>query len=145
MPDGGELHLRTDSRSIARARRHVGQMLAENGAPDELVGDAQLVVSELVTNAIIHAHPPVALDVALTPDGVRIAVTDHHPGALPELIEPASSSTDGRGMLIVERLSSRWGVSPSDDCKVVWAELTTRADHSLPIDPSPTDDAGGTG
>ncbi|MFH8593019.1 ATP-binding protein [Streptomyces rimosus] len=77
----------------------------------ELVDDARLLVSELVTNVHLHTDTAVVrLDVAVHPASVRVAVWDDAPGSrllsLPALPDDGS----GRGLLLVEALASRWGV-----------------------------------
>ncbi|WP_050515516.1 ATP-binding protein [Streptomyces rimosus] len=77
----------------------------------ELVADARLLVSELVTNVHLHTDTAVVrLDVAVHLTSVRVTVWDDAPGSrllsLPALVDGGS----GRGLLLVEALASRWGV-----------------------------------
>ena len=84
---------------------------------------ATLVVSELVTNAMVHAGTD--LEVSLTRCGprLRVAVKDHSSG-LPHLQDPGSSAVAGRGMVLVDALCESWGALPAvDGGKVVWAVL----------------------
>jgi anti-sigma regulatory factor (Ser/Thr protein kinase) len=89
---------------------------------DGLVADAQLLVSELVSNALMHAATEVTLTLDLDQERLRIEVEDG--GAdLPPLGAVVPEAASGRGLLIVDRVASRWGTMPAPDGKVVWAEL----------------------
>lgn len=91
-------------------------------AMDELAGDAAMVVSELVTNAIRAGASTIRLDVGRIGRLFRITVIDDANG-MPSLSEPDPSAVAGRGLRIVDSLSARWGVEPSDGRKRVWADL----------------------
>jgi hypothetical protein len=87
--------------------------------------DVLLVVSELVTNACLHAEGPDALTVSLSNKVLRIEVTDHG-GGQPEPRTPhRAGRPGGHGMFIVQRLCLDWGVvrTPGVAGKTVWAEL----------------------
>ncbi|MFF8387412.1 ATP-binding protein [Streptomyces kanasensis] len=85
---------------------------------------AQLVVSELVTNAIRHGRGEVGLTVAAGADGLRIEVSDDNPA--PARLRPADEADEcGRGLLLVDALATTWGVSPDGH--------TTRAVLPLPF------------
>jgi hypothetical protein len=102
------------------ARRAVGDALRLLGH-DELVDDASLVVSELVANAVIHARTELDLSVEESGTGVRVAVSDGSP-LQPHWTPAAATATSGRGLILVQRLCSNWGVTPhGDDGKTVWA------------------------
>lgn len=104
------------------ARRFVADALRQWGHSDVLVNDAQLVVSELATNAVIHAHSPFSVLVRGEDAGVRLSVADQSP-AKPELRNPSEDQPSGRGLHVVSALTSRWGVDTLDDGKSVWAHL----------------------
>jgi anti-sigma regulatory factor (Ser/Thr protein kinase) len=83
---------------------------------------AQVLVSELVTNAVLHAEPPIELGIDLRGGRVRITVVDGSP-TIPEPQDPDQSATSGRGLLLVDALSASWGWQLADRGKCVWFEL----------------------
>jgi len=90
------------------------------------IPDACLVVSELVTNAMIHAGTDIDLTLAEHRRSVRIAVRDHSQDLPVE--QHGRSDEDGRGLGIVAELSSAWGMLPhAGGGKVVWAVLAAAA------------------
>lgn len=113
-----ELSPHLDSSSAARA---VTLDWAE-GRDEELVFALELVVSELVTNAVRHGAGPITLFLADTVGGIRVRVQDRG-RRLPEARHPDPRSPGGRGLRVVEQLSSEWGVERSRDGrgKTVWA------------------------
>ncbi len=108
--------------SPARARRFLLDAL--DGYPDQLVERAQLLLSELVTNAVVHGEPPVVVNVVIGPSTLRIEVADHGDEA-PELRESSMADSHGRGLTIVARLSDHWGIEWRGKGKAVWFGLTT--------------------
>ncbi|MEU6212755.1 ATP-binding protein [Streptomyces sp. NPDC047023] len=112
----------------ARARQDVTLCLRTWGL-DALVDDAQLVVAELVTNAIRHTHTRrIGVSVTRLPDHVRIVVTDTSrtlPTPAPAAV--AADAEAGRGLQLIDRLTTRWGSKLFRTGKQVWAELTTKA------------------
>lgn len=108
------------------ARRWVAELCEEIGRP-ELVECAQLGVSELVTNALLHGEPPISVRVRGTREHPRVEVRDSSVEApiLPSqpLDRPETDElllTFGRGLTIVARCSDAWGAEIEDDGKVVW-------------------------
>ena len=98
--------------SASIARMQLKQWLVELGQPIDVIEDSRLVVSELVGNAVRHARPLadgtviVAWNQADT--GLDIAVTDGGAPTEPHAVDAASSDLAGRGLTIVQELSSRW-------------------------------------
>jgi CheY-like chemotaxis protein/anti-sigma regulatory factor (Ser/Thr protein kinase) len=92
-----------------------------------LVADVELLVSELVTNAIVHASSAPQLEVRLSTRTIRVSVHDADP-ALPELRVPDSNRPGGRGLHLLNTLASRWGTDPSEAGKVVWFEIDRHQD-----------------
>jgi len=128
--DGGE---RTSSLSSAHATivlpaaratpRHARQFLADLLDPDRFrCEEALLCLSELVTNAVLHAQTEVTVRVAIDGRHVRVDVDDTDPN-LPVPRHAAADAVSGRGLDLVARLSSRWGVDGRRDGKTVWFEL----------------------
>jgi anti-sigma regulatory factor (Ser/Thr protein kinase) len=109
--------------AVSAARRFVREALTSWGESD-LVGDGELIVSELATNAVIHGRSPFRTSVVRTANAVRIAVEDAGLG-LPKSRSASADALSGRGVAIVEELSHRWGCDPLDDGKVFWVELVT--------------------
>jgi anti-sigma regulatory factor (Ser/Thr protein kinase) len=107
--------------SVAQARRLVERQLDDWGQ-SELSDDARLVVSELLTNAALHAKPPIKLRLARLPLGVRLEVSDGSP-ELPLKVHAGNDVMTGRGWSLVEALCDSWGVQSAGKGKVVWATL----------------------
>lgn len=89
--------------------------------------DVQTVVSELVTNAVRAQCSHLALMLEGHRDYLRIAATDDAPGT-PVQQTPAPDQSHGRGLRVVDALSSRWGVDVSEGDKTVWADISISPD-----------------
>jgi hypothetical protein len=96
------------------------------GDLDVLAGDAAIVVSELVTNAIRAGAATIRLEVGRSGDAFRIAVADDAAG-VPILAEADPTAEGGRGLHIVNALSTQWGVEPGEWGKRVWADVALSA------------------
>jgi len=97
-----------------------------SGIGDEALDRVTLCVSELVTNALDHAAPPYELRVGQTPDRLRVEVADASTGRPTlESIPSPSTSSRGRGMLIVSQAATTWGVILGRHGKTVWAEIAS--------------------
>jgi anti-sigma regulatory factor (Ser/Thr protein kinase) len=117
-----QITLRGEPGSVPRARRFVEQVLTEWGL-DDLVWTGTLLVSELTTNACLHARTPLAVTLErLGETRVRLGVSDGS-AAAPQVRNYAEHSTTGRGMRLVSSLSAQWGVELHPGGKSVWAEL----------------------
>jgi anti-sigma regulatory factor (Ser/Thr protein kinase) len=92
-----------------------------------LVDDAELITSELVTNAIAHAGGVVELRLAALPNSIRISVLDHDMNAIPHMAVERGLQVGGRGLSIVAQVASDWGYELTPDGKEVWAELPVSA------------------
>lgn len=112
------------SPSAAADARHFASATAREWGLADLVDTIELLVSELVTNAVCHAGSHGELRLAELDDGVHVGVTDASTDspAVP-LVDPTVAS--GRGLLLVRELSDAWGIDRRDDGKVVWFELTS--------------------
>ena len=109
--------------SVPASRRFVTRQLADWGL-DDLVEEAELLVSELVTNALNHAGTPVKLAIDVD-SRLTVCVTDERPDVLPvplgAMVDPAAEG--GRGLTLVALLSADWGVRRHPDSKTVWFSL----------------------
>lgn len=113
--------------SARLARMHVAVVLRQFLVTQEIVDDAQMVVSELVGNALRHARPlppgtiNVGLDVADV--SVRVFVVDGGSATLPTLLSPPPLSLGGRGLSIVRTLTRQWGVQETRKGNTVFGVL----------------------
>lgn len=104
-----------------QARRFVDETLRRWRCAEALE-TIELLVSELVTNAVLHAESPAEVAVVLHPERIRIEVTDGST-ALPQRREAAPVDPTGRGLALVEELATAWGVEVRDEGKTVWFEV----------------------
>lgn len=107
--------------SVAAARGLIRRTLADCGR-DELGESAELAVSEVVTNALVHAGTPVEVAVSVHDAGLRVEVSDGSPH-LPSPRRYTALAGTGRGLRMLESLVDQWGVEPRDGGKTVWFEL----------------------
>lgn len=113
--------LAAEPQSAGKARKLVLDELHRCG--QEALSDiAELLTSELVTNALIHAHSQVTIEIRAEAGRVRISVADT--ASSPATPRPGSlDATTGRGLALVEALAADWGQTPTPDGKIVWFEL----------------------
>jgi anti-sigma regulatory factor (Ser/Thr protein kinase) len=125
--DGGGAKLRrtlgrSDLRAVPEARRALRELLDEWGPP-ERSQTAELLTSELVTNALVHTDHDAVLTATVGPKRLRVEVRDFV-GRRPRLRVPvADDGTNGRGLVLVQSLADAWGVRALGVGKVVWFEL----------------------
>ena len=105
--------------SVGEARRFTVETLRRWGF-EELTSTAALLVTELVTNAILHARTVVQVALERRGDSVRLAVRDGSP-VRPALRDHGLDATTGRGLALVSLLAESWGVDSDGKGKVVWA------------------------
>jgi anti-sigma regulatory factor (Ser/Thr protein kinase) len=105
-----------------RAARHFALDTLRAWDDDELLDDAAVIVTELATNAVLHARSGFTVGVSRSPQAVRIAVHDASPKR-PEPRDASLVATSGRGLGIVATLANQWDVESIDAGKTVWAEL----------------------
>ncbi|MDO0927214.1 ATP-binding protein [Streptomyces sp. TG1A-8] len=127
-----QLDVRPDPAEVGRARRWVRSRLAGlgTGADESLTETVVLLVSELVTNAVVHTGRPAVLRLSLpgaaaqgaAPPAVRLEVADS--SSRPPAPRCAGrDATGGRGLALVACLADRWGWSPDGVGKSIWCEL----------------------
>jgi anti-sigma regulatory factor (Ser/Thr protein kinase) len=106
--------------SVARSRQFVRSALGH--CPADTVDTAELLTSELATNAILHGRT--GFDIVVSEGGrtVHVGVSDLN-GRMPVLLSPGESDVHGRGLLIVDRLSERWGTRNDRPGKTVWFDI----------------------
>jgi anti-sigma regulatory factor (Ser/Thr protein kinase) len=89
---------------------------------DDVADSAQIIASELATNAVVHARSPFRLSIARRPDAIEIAVRDA--STAPAELRPIDAGrVGGRGLVLIAELSKSWGTHDETDGKTVWAEL----------------------
>lgn len=121
-PDQQSVRLPAEIASARAARGFVRDVLEQWDVQDVL-DDALIVVSEMVTNAVTHAASECELRVSASPSTVRIEVADSGAGT-PEPLPPSDTRSGGRGMHLIDALTAAWGVEPqAEGGKTVWAEL----------------------
>lgn len=120
------IELDGDADAPARGRHAVTEVLAGWGCPESAREDLLLVVSELVTNAVVHGAEPIVVTVVRVAERVRVEVTDGASDSSPHNSRAAPDAENGRGLSVVTRLAVAWGwrATPGRG-KTVWAELPT--------------------
>jgi len=129
MPDmDGELTLRFAGGPDAPARARYA-LLALNGALADVRDTVRLLVTELVSNSVLHAgadnESTIKLRVVARPAGARVEVEDRGPGFEPVPIAPDLERGGGFGLFLVDKLADRWGVEPERPSRV-WFEVDRR-------------------
>jgi anti-sigma regulatory factor (Ser/Thr protein kinase) len=124
------IKLESALQSPRRARRALRLFLGDRDVSETAREAVVLVVSELVTNAVVYGCQPIELYADVWADVVRVEVTDGGPHLGPvessSYADPAAET--GRGLAIVDAVVERWGVTKHpDDGKAVWAEISTDA------------------
>jgi anti-sigma regulatory factor (Ser/Thr protein kinase) len=127
--------------AVMHARRFTARTL--RGWKVEEAADAVLlVVSELVTNALVHTQGPVHVDLMLRADRVRVCVSDTSPRAPAKPVIVDWESTGGRGLVLVEAMSESFGSVPVAGGKQVWSEIVVPRREPAPADAGPREERG---
>ncbi len=133
--DLGTVTLPAEPSSVPHARRFVRDALA--GQHADVVDRAEACISELVTNAVLHARTEIRVSVEHLGDIVRLDVRDRSTAMPRRLVHTVRSAT-GRGMEMVGLLARSWGVDLLEgDAKSVWCELGVEHDAGPFADPDP--------
>lgn len=117
-----KLVLQRSEECVRHARRAVAE--ACRGLARDVVEIAQLLTSELVTNALQHGGGDIAVEVARSDKTLRVSVDDESTNQ-PRRTSAGVDEIRGRGLMLVEALSSRWGILTRPNGKRVWFELKT--------------------
>jgi anti-sigma regulatory factor (Ser/Thr protein kinase) len=116
------ISLPRDFSSPAEARRLMRRFAADNEVDD--LSMVLLVVSELVTNAVVHGAEPIEMCASVEDGTLRIEVSDSDPDT--SIVVPPIQAPDqvgGRGLSIIGSVTRQWGAVANGTGKVVWAEL----------------------
>lgn len=113
----------------------IRQSLLEAGRED-LVETAELLVSEIVTNALVHAGTFIDVAFTLVQGGLRVEVTDGSPHA-PTVRGYGPSAGTGRGLMLLDQMVDDWGVLPDEPGKTVWFQIASMpAPGERPVAPA---------
>ena len=110
--------------AVRHARRFTRRTLRVWGVPPDAMDTVLLVVSELVTNALVHTDGQVRLDLTRINHLMRVAVADSSPRTPVKPTSIGWEATGGRGILLVEAMSTAWGTVPVSGGKQVWSEIS---------------------
>jgi anti-sigma regulatory factor (Ser/Thr protein kinase) len=122
MLELGRTRYEAEADSPRLARWWLAELLRQHHLEHDL-HDAVLLASELTTNAVVHGRSGFEVAVSSDHGRLRVEVSDADPG-IPQVQWVPAGATSGRGLLIVETLSSDWGVTPLEGGgKTVWFEL----------------------
>ena len=113
------VRLAPDVSRLGEARRFIGRTLREWHADGARIEAVQLVATELLANAIVHAGSAPVLTLGADGRDLVLRVADESPEP-PVVQERTLDAVGGRGLLLVEALGDRWGVDASPPGKVVW-------------------------
>lgn len=126
------LGIDTNLRNVRGVRQWMRARCVEWNCEDG-VEKSLLVVSELVTNAVVHAGTPCVVTARRAPGVIRVEVSDGD-ATPPDVLDAADLDEHGRGMLLVSSMAVAWGVAPmAGGGKLVWAEML--CDDPVPVSP----------
>lgn len=121
------IRARWELQTVTRTRQAVAQDLVARGVSDEVVSEAELVTTELVTNSLRHATPladrTVRVHWKARGNCVEIEVSDGGSNTEPTPAPRAMWATSGRGLRIVRSIAHEWGVQRDEKQTTVWAAL----------------------
>ncbi|MFE5814536.1 ATP-binding protein [Streptomyces sp. NPDC056479] len=117
---------RADLRAVPETRRALRELLRHWGRPGRS-DIAELLTSELVTNALVHTDRDAVFTATVGPDGLRVEVRDFVARLPRPRVPNADDGTNGRGLILVQSLADAWGVRTHGVGKAVWFELDGNA------------------
>jgi anti-sigma regulatory factor (Ser/Thr protein kinase) len=120
-----ELDLAHDAAAPRTARRFVTHLLEDWGVTADAVERSQLLVSELVSNAVLHALGPLQLTISLRDGHLRIEVVNQGTGT-PRKRNATAADLSGRGLQLVDKLATGWGSAVDGGRTRVWFELQAK-------------------
>jgi anti-sigma regulatory factor (Ser/Thr protein kinase) len=123
-PTSANLRLQPRVDAPGQARRHLEQTCQH--LPPTVRSDACLILSEIVTNAVVHARTMITIAIECDHNAVAVAVTDNSSEA-PQRKHHDDLDESGRGLLLIEELATSWGYDTSSDGegKVIWFRIGT--------------------
>jgi GAF domain-containing protein/anti-sigma regulatory factor (Ser/Thr protein kinase) len=122
-PREARIALPADAGSARAARRFLAGVLSSWRMPEMLEGDAALLLSELATNAILHAKSPFTVIVRWDGQHLRVEVGDGSRSEPRMRLRKVEDAPGGRGLMLIDTMSSSWGIMPTARGKRVWFEL----------------------
>jgi anti-sigma regulatory factor (Ser/Thr protein kinase) len=117
------LDLASSTSAPRQARQAIIELVTRSGRTD-LGANAALLVSELVTNAVMHAGGPISVSATYLDATLHVEVHDTDQNRVPDLPSPSAADKTGRGLHIVGLLADRWAITSTPDGKTIWFELT---------------------
>ncbi len=127
-------HFSCQPKSVSAARHFTRAVLEDQ--PRETLEAVELMVSELATNAVQHARSDFDLTIRRTRGQLRIEIRDRGQGQ-PALRSPTPQENSGRGLRIVEAMSSEWGVLADSEGKLVWFTMPAQGPAKQPLEQTP--------
>ncbi|WP_335935088.1 SpoIIE family protein phosphatase [Streptomyces sp. PTD5-9] len=127
-----------DPEGLSDARTMVRQALCDWGMA-ELADDTELVTDELLVNVLLHTEGGAVLTLEVLPEPVRrvrLSVQDRS-SVWPRRRSPGETATSGRGLLLLDAVTVRWGIEPRGEGKAVWCEIGPSASPGRPAAPPP--------
>ncbi|WP_419724001.1 ATP-binding protein [Streptomyces pratensis] len=112
----------TERSAVGDVRRELRELLLHRCGPEQ-IDVAELLVSELVTNALIHTRHGAVVTATATATALRVGVQDFAADLPAPYVPNADDGTHGRGLILVRSLADAWGVEARALGKVVWFEL----------------------
>jgi anti-sigma regulatory factor (Ser/Thr protein kinase) len=111
-----------DPDEVRGAREYVTDLLRTRGWSEPAVDKARLVISELATNAVLHAQTPFELTCHI--DGTaRFEIRDWDPSSVPLVVDAQPGRVGGLGLRLIEAIATEWGVETHPEFKVVWCTV----------------------